>query len=127
MVLEVRKSRSQLTKEDWQVYQATGFVAHLLAIFVLHIGMARLFFALINEFVRKFSSKLFQLVPRPNAQFILGIVGWSNFYLKFLSGFDISAQRAWVSVLIIHFCTVFRKGPNICTRGVFVLHTKFEF
>ena len=119
MVLEVRKSRSQLTKEDWQVYQATGFVAHLLAIFVLHIVMARLFFALIIEFVRKFSSKLFQLVPRPNAQFILGIVGWSNFYSKFLSVFDISAQRAWVSVLIIHFCTVFSKRPKYLCSGCF--------
>lgn len=91
---------AQITKEQWQILQATG-TAHLLSISGLHIAMVASFGFLPVLVVWRLFPILYLYLPVRLAGGLIGAVFATSYAL--LAGFNIPTQRSWVMVLIIMF------------------------
>lgn len=89
---------SGITKEQWQILQATG-TAHLLSISGLHIAMVAGFGFLPVLLIWWFFPSLYLYLPARLAAGILG-AGFATSY-ALLAGFNIPTQRSLITVLIL--------------------------
>lgn len=114
--------RSQLTAEQWRVFQKTG-TSHLIAISGLHISLVSgLFYGLVSFFWRRFPR--FCLAMPAQQVAAIGAIVAAIVYAA-LAGFAIPAQRALIMIVVIMACQILRTQTTfwqrLCLALLFVL------
>lgn len=105
--------RHRISREEWQVFQATG-TSHVVAISGLHIGLAAAFFSKLIGWVVRRSYYLTCLAPVRSYESFAAILG-AIFYSS-AAGFAISTQRACIMIIV-------GMGARLCRKRIFSWQT----
>lgn len=103
--------KSVLSKEDWQVLQATG-TAHLMVISGLHVGMLA---AAVFGVITLFGRSGFLLWPWPRLWLAIPFVILVSALYALLAGFDVPVQRALLMISLGLLIQLLYRQPGLWT------------
>lgn len=89
--------RSEISAEEWRVFQATG-TSHVVAISGLHVGLVAIVFSNIISFCVRRSYRLTSIFPAQCYAAIAGMIG--AIIYSAAAGFSIPTQRACIMVIV---------------------------